>query len=318
MPLYDDLRSTDALLSCPPRKDLIGGLFQENSAVMVYGPTASAKTLLALHMALSLSAGRAWRGKDIEAAPVLYVAAEDVAGSAARVRAWISRYGRPGEMGWLLRTVPILAPGVVDELIEVCKLFAPRLVVIDTLARCTPGLEENSPKEMGLLVQALERLLDGTGACVLLVHHTGKDTARGPRGSNALLAAVDTSIETQRTRTGMTAIVKKQKNGADGEVMRFRLEPEGDSVVLVDDGESASAPTGWRPTVLMGRVSDFLARQQVAVSQATVLGGVRGKSDAVREAIRCLVDEGYATAANGSRGALQLQLVRPYNEEEDQ
>lgn len=318
MPLFDDLRSTEALLSCPPKKQVIDGLMQEHSAVMLYGPTASCKTFLALDLALSASAGRAWRGKDIEAAPVLYIAAEDVAGTAARVRAWINRYGQPGEMRWLLRTVPILLPGVVDELIDVCKLFTPRLVVIDTLARCTPGLEENSPREMGLLVQALERLLDGTDACVLLVHHTGKDTARGPRGSNALLAAVDTSIETARTRAGMTATVRKQKNGADGEVMRFLLEPEGDSAVLVDDGESASAPTGWRPTVLMGRVSDFLARQPQAVSQAVVLAGVRGKGDAVREAIRCLVDEGYATAANGSRGALQLQLVRPYSEEDDE
>ena len=62
----------------------------------------------------------------------------------------------------------------------------PDLIVIDTLARCAVGLEENSNKEMGEFVAALDLIRLQYDCAVLVVHHTGKDgSARGncPLGS---------------------------------------------------------------------------------------------------------------------------------------
>jgi hypothetical protein len=171
---------------------------------------------------------------------------------------------------------------------------------------------------MGRLVQALDRLRAATGACILFVHHSGKDGTRGMRGSSALLGAADTTVECQRTLSGVTAIVRKQKNAPDGQAMRFRLDPEGDSAVLVDDGNAeTAASTGWRPTVLMGRVSAYLAEQDHPVSQYTVLQAVPGKRTAKFEAIRCLVQEGYVNTDTGARKSTLLRHLRPFTEATD-
>lgn len=316
--LIDEIKSTEDFLATPPARNL-GGPIQDGSLVVVYGTPGAGKSFLSLDFGLSVSAGRAWRDKAIEASPVLYVVAEDAVGTASRVRSWRARHGWPDNdnIAWLPRAVPLLAAGTIDQLTEVARTRAIRLIMIDTLARCTPGVNENSTQEWGLVVEAANRLIADTGACVVFVHHSGKDLAKGMRGSNVLLAAADTTLECQRTRTGMTVMVRKQKNGADGQVMRFRLEPEGDSAVLIDDGEgTAAASSGWRPTVLMARVSEFLAAQTEPVSKALIEKQVQGKTDAVRVAITRLIEEGYAVAENGPRGAVRIQLLRQFEDAE--
>jgi len=54
------------------------------------------------------------------------------------------------------------------------------------------------------------------------VHHAGKDAARGSRGHSLLHCAVDTEIEVTRN-SGHTATVTKQRDGATGEQVVFRL-----------------------------------------------------------------------------------------------
>src|SRR5438034_1345408 len=71
------------------------------------------------------------------------------------------------------------------------------LVGVDTLARCFVGGEENSAKDMGLFVAGLDRLRAATGAAVLVVHHTGRESGR-ERGSTALSGAVDTLMVIER------------------------------------------------------------------------------------------------------------------------
>ena len=66
-----------------------------------------------------------------------------------------------------------------------------------------------------------------TGACVLFVHHSGKDAAKGARGHSLLRAAVDTEIEVRADEaTGArTATVVKQRELAKGAAFGFRLDP---------------------------------------------------------------------------------------------
>ena len=49
-------------------------------------------------------------------------------------------------------------------------------MVIDTLARTSAGLEENSAKDMGVYINNCYKIRDAAregGATVLVVHHTG-------------------------------------------------------------------------------------------------------------------------------------------------
>ena len=67
--------------------------------------------------------------------------------------------------------------------------------------------------ELVTLIDAADRVRRATGACVLIVHHTGKDAGQGARGSSALRAAADTELEVKGTDTGQTTVrVTKAKD----------------------------------------------------------------------------------------------------------
>ena len=81
---------------------------------------------------------------------------------------------------------------LADEIIE--KHGPLRLIVVDTLARAMAGGNENAPDDMGKLLNNVEALRQGTDAFVLLIHHTGKDEAKGARGHSSLKGAADTIL----------------------------------------------------------------------------------------------------------------------------
>lgn len=312
--LRDRLIAGDAILNVPPPRSLVGDLFQLDSLAAVYGQPGSLKSLLILDIGLSVATSRRWCDKDVIDGPVLFVVAEDTPGMGQRARAWRARHDRLGNVHWLLQRVPLLEVEAMDELCDIIADLAPALVVVDTLAKCMVGVEESSTREMELAVDALDRLRAVTNSCVCVVHHGGKDASRGMRGSNVLLAAADTTVECKRTREGATAIVTKQRNGPDGQRMHFKLDPEGDSVVLVasDVGTVADA---FRPTVLMERVSRYLEVTSDA-NLRSVRTAISSKSEFVDLAIRCLVDEGFVTTKSGQRGAILHTSVTPFRDVE--
>jgi hypothetical protein len=113
----------------------------------------------------------------------------------------------------------------IDELIELALLHRVRLIVIDTLNRAMNGADENSSEAMGQVIASIDRLKAATGACVLLVHHSGKDATKGSRGHSSLQAAVDTEIEVRDNEDGThCATVLKQRDLAKGDELAFRLE----------------------------------------------------------------------------------------------
>ena len=70
------------------------------------------------------------------------------------------------------------------------------LVVLDTLARCMVGADENSAKDCGEVVDALVRLREHTAGgrgVILGVHHTGKD-GKTFRGSSVFEAGAAAAL----------------------------------------------------------------------------------------------------------------------------
>jgi hypothetical protein len=78
---------------------------------------------------------------------------------------------------------------------------------------------------MGALVSNIDRLRQTSGAHVMLVHHSGKDGAKGARGHSLLRAATDTEIEVSRDLlTGTSAArVTKQRELETGDEWAFTL-----------------------------------------------------------------------------------------------
>jgi putative DNA primase/helicase len=98
------------------------------------------------------------------------------------------------------------------------------VVVIDTLSATTPGGNENSGEDMGLVLSHCRLISKQTGALVVLIHHSGKDTTRGARGWSGLRAAADAEIEIVRNGDYRTATITKMKDGTDGVSYAFKLK----------------------------------------------------------------------------------------------
>lgn len=108
-----------------------------------------------------------------------------------------------------------------------------QLFIIDTLARSLVGGDENSAQDVGLAIDACEKVRKQTGATALVIHHTGVDGTR-ERGSTALRGAADTSIAVSHDESTRTTNVqvKKVKDAEGGGTFRLSLAKFGHSVVL--------------------------------------------------------------------------------------
>lgn len=278
------LRTTAQIVDLPPPEWLIDGYLAKNSLALLYGPSGCGKTFLALDWALHVATGSYWHGNRVDAGPVLYVAAEGVAGIGRRVKAWMEHNGiydldKYCPIHWLPEAVNIAEPASVWGLIEVVEELQPSLIVIDTLARSIVGADENSAKDMGEVIKHLDQLRRASGATVLVVHHSGKDASAGARGSSALRAAMDTELEVTAVDTQLTVKVTKQKDAAEAAPMRLTRVEVGDSCALVpsssvmtdDDLPAAVLATleALREVYVEGGVPVSVWKSAVDVSEAT-------------------------------------------------
>lgn len=222
------------LIKRPPPEYLIDQILPKGALGCVYGRPGSAKTFLALDWAFSVAAGMPWSAREIRGGPVLYIVAEGSGGLGIRVRVWLEHARLPDleQIQFLPLAINLLDVHQLAALATVATEIGPVLIVIDTLARSMVGGDENSARDVGLLIDAADKLRQATGATVLLVHHTGKD-GQTYRGSSALEGACDTMIEVQLDGGTVTIRCEKQKDDEPFEPIRMRL-------VTVDLGDASS------------------------------------------------------------------------------
>lgn len=228
--------SGTALDHLPAPKWLVPGWLEMDSLAQMYGESGVGKSFVALDVAARLSRGLGWPSPDNtpeRAVRVAYVVAEGVAGMAQRKRAWESEHGAIGDMKFYPEAIQI-SGDEDDRDWEVAKLFlaewAPALIIVDTQARCTVGIEENSAKEMGVVVRKIEEMRKATRACVLLVHHTAKG-GNTARGTNAMKGALASEIMISRSYGRIKVRNTKQKNAVEANDAYFTLEESGESVI---------------------------------------------------------------------------------------
>jgi hypothetical protein len=123
--------------------------------------------------------------------------------------------------------------------------WAGGVLCIDTLAQAASGIDENS-SEMGEMIRIFADLQSRLGGVVLVIHHSGKDAAKGMRGWSGIYAAMDFVVECLRDDKavgGMGArfVVPKVKDGPDGVSSAFTMQ----SVVLDydEDGDPITSLT---------------------------------------------------------------------------
>ena len=218
------LLNRDGILALPPLEWRVKGVLPTRGIAAIYGPSGSGKSFLAIDVATAICLGTDWFGKKCKPTSVIYLGLEGSAGIQNRVKAW--EVGRnkqlPPNFSAVLADFDLTDPADVQAIIDQTPKAS--VLIIDTLNRATPGRDENSSSDMGRTLAGAKCLEQAIEGLVVLIHHTGKDQAKGLRGHSSLYAALDSAIAVTKTGTTKAWSLAKSKDDVDQVNCGFRLQ----------------------------------------------------------------------------------------------
>jgi hypothetical protein len=214
----------------PIARYLIKNMLPSTGVASIFGASGSGKSFFALDMVMAIVRDQPWRGHRVHGGAVAYLCAEGFTDFQDRVDA----IGLHQKVDPTTLPLYLMGKGLVWKntdsikalIAELRKIPGLRLLVVDTLSKVLAGENENAAEVMTLAVKHAEEISRVLGILVLVIHHTGKDEAKGLRGHSALEAGIDAAIQVARPEKGdaRTATVTKMKGGADGAQFNFKLE----------------------------------------------------------------------------------------------
>ncbi|TNH24069.1 hypothetical protein FHG89_25680 [Micromonospora orduensis] len=239
------LLDSAGLDSIPDPEPLIGeDILFRDSLVWVVGKPGHGKSFVVLDMAAAVGSGEPWQTYPVQPGPVLFLVAEGARGTKKRVRAWEKAMGRKMTNVYFL-PLPVQSTNRAewDALVELCRELQVAMIVIDTQARVTVGVEENSNTEMGHFVDQAEKLRAASAACVVIVHHIGRNGETG-RGATVLDGALSTIIKVSKDEHRIKLECTKNKDDAEWDDILLRAVPAGEGkarsiVLMLDTGQPA-------------------------------------------------------------------------------
>lgn len=244
-PIPAKLLTTDQLASIPEPEWLIREVLAAGSMSWIAGAPGAYKSFLAIDWACAVSLGvNTSGGRRTKQTGVIYIAGEGVGGLRKRVEAWEKATGLKPLVAWLPEAVQI---GQTDWewLAETTQETQTGLVVIDTYARSTIGLEEISGADQGRVQAAMDSFRVRTGAALLGVHHHSA-SGKTLRGHTSLEGAADKIVTLTKDDNGIATMCHhKQKDTEQFEDEYYRASPTARSIVLT----SCEKPLGTGETV---------------------------------------------------------------------
>lgn len=211
---------------------LIYKFLERESLALLFGDSGTGKSFMAIDMACCIATATPWHGHGVKQGSVVYIAGEGQRGIKRRFAAWGIRYGIDIESAPIfISTIPasflddqsiVEVEAAVDGI--VAEHGNPALIVIDTLARNFGDGDENSTRDMGLFVDAADRIKTRYECAVLPVHHTGHANKERARGGYALKCSLDFECRLERDEDGTVRLITtKSKDDESPAPKAFRL-----------------------------------------------------------------------------------------------
>jgi len=287
------------LLARPQKQWLIDSVVGAGDLAMIYGASGCGKTHGVIDLIFSACTGTlfARRFPVARRLNVAYAAGEGLSGLAQRFAAVMDFYSQYDpfvqyDNFTFFETVPQLYAGenaiyserITDFIAEWKERQAKGeaqaldILVIDTLHTATAGADENSAKDMGIVLNLAKRATKELGCAVILVHHTGKN-GESERGSSALRGAMDTMVSIAKLSDGGTKArmtCAKSKDSEAWQSQTFDLTSHLDSVrVWWDEPTESSEATGKQHediSAIIALLSEKPGRRYTANAIAEAIG----------------------------------------------
>lgn len=214
--------------------ELVEGLILRDSLACFYGDSNAGKTTLAAELAAAVAEGKKFFSRNVNGGLVVYLATENPHSVQGRFKAIKKKAGCKLRRLEVVRSPINLFDGDADvnAVLALIREVEERhdetiaMIIGDTLAAMSVGADENTAKDMGVVLRNMNMIRSKTRAAFVLIHHPGKDATRGMRGWSGLRAALDTEIQVEDSAEGLriVEITKQRDLGTKGERLAFTLE----------------------------------------------------------------------------------------------
>lgn len=184
----------------PDKNFMVDTMIYPNTTTMIYSPPGQFKSLLGLHLAMSVSSGQQFLGMKTKKYPVILCDKENndqlikerllglYKGQGYKVRNF--------KLKFLTRNGDLMNEDFVTRLKEKVKEEKARLIIFDTLHRFA-DYEENKADDLNRIYsQVFQPIMEECNCSIIFLHHSKKEG--GYRGSSDLLGMVDTCYSVYR------------------------------------------------------------------------------------------------------------------------
>ena len=242
-----------------PRRQLqwlVKSVMQRGEMSVWFGDWGTGKSFLLTDCSFSIARGSDWFGLRTRPGLVVYQAGEGEIGFGNRMEAWRRHHrledGDDIPFVALPCRINLFADEAdLDKLITELQAWSTfynsiplELFVVDTFSAATAGADENSGKDVGLVLERGRRIALATGSHVAIVHHVPKSGST-PRGWSGFLGNVDSAVLVETLEN------QHEEEERDGKFVRRAVHQF--TVVKQKDAESRHQRQFTLPQVVIGQ-----------------------------------------------------------------
>ncbi|MCL4479751.1 MAG: helicase RepA family protein [Deltaproteobacteria bacterium] len=200
---------------------LVQDLIPSNILIFLFGIAGHYKTWFVLHLAACLANGRTFLNRQTKSIKILIVNKDSTPSELQR---------RLKKFGMMVNNIFVdMSPLSLDAYVTIAKEYD--LIIFDSLIRFH-NADENSATEMAEVMGILQKIRDA-GTTVLVIHHRGKATGQGYRGSSEILAGCDLAFSLNKNPDAL--ILKTEKTRLTPEyILHLKMTEENDVINFVE------------------------------------------------------------------------------------
>lgn len=199
-------------------KDVVDGLFSENTLTMIAGEPGSLKTFTVLSLGLSLAGGYNWIGRKVNPMKVLFIE-QEMGPEYLKERFHMIFEGMDEDI--ILEKFDnfrmvshedlyLRDEANIQRMKNIIDNFDPDVVILDSLASFISGMNENDAGDMQPIFDVFHNICRKDRRTMFIIHHLNK--SGGYRGSSIMKGAVDNLITTDYCSKTKTLNLDYEKN----------------------------------------------------------------------------------------------------------